>query len=84
MNNPATIFDVLVLIAPPEISNKFIVNGQVLEKEFVVLLHDISIVLVEALETGTAIAPVLTHKRIVAFKHFTSQNLQMNQKEYLI
>ncbi len=71
MNKSATILVVAVLIAPPEISNKFLVNGQVLENVLSVLLYDISIVFVVALETETATVPVLIHRLIVASKRFT-------------
>ncbi len=54
-------------------------KGQVLEKVLFVLLYDKSKVVV-GLETGTATAPVLTHKRIVASKRFTSPILASESK----
>ena len=45
-------------------------KGHVLEKVLFVLLYDISKLV--GVVTGTATAPVLTHRRIVASKRFTS------------
>ncbi len=47
-------------------------KGQVLEKVLFVVLYERSELAEAALETGTGTASVLTHKRIVASKRFTS------------
>jgi hypothetical protein len=61
-NKPATIF-VVVDGTPPETSKYLIVKGQVLENHaLVVFLYDISEAVI-GLETLTATAPVLIHKR---------------------
>jgi hypothetical protein len=59
------------------------VKGQVLENVLVVLLYDKSKAVV-GLETLTATAPVLIHKRIVASKRFTNPISASESKECLI